>query len=296
MAEIFGIPLPLLAGQLLVGLINGSFYAVLSLGLALIFGLLGVVNFAHGVLYTLGAFVAWWLLNTLGLNYWYALILAPLIVGLFGMLMERLLLRRIAGIDPVYGLLLTFGVALIVEGMLRHFYGVSGMSYAIPEALRGGQNLGFMFLPNYRGWAIAASLAVCIGTWLLIEKTSIGAKLRAATENASQVRAFGINVPLLITLTFGFGAALAGLSGVLAAPIFSVNPLMGVNLIIVVFAVVVIGGVGSIMGAVVAGFLVGFVEGLVRVFYPEGAGMAVFVLMILVLMFRPAGLFGKVAR
>ncbi|SLN76666.1 branched-chain amino acid ABC transporter permease [Oceanibacterium hippocampi] len=293
MTEIFGVPMPVLLGQILIGLINGSFYAVLSLGLALIFGLLNIINFAHGALYMLGAFVAYWLLNLLGIPYWGALLLAPLAVGVFGVLLERVLLKPIAGLDHLYGLLLTFGLALILEGVLRDGYGSTGMPYAIPDGLKGGFNLGFMFMPTYRAWVIVASLAVCLGTWLLVEKTPLGARLRAATENPTLVRAFGINVPLMITLTFGFGAALAAFAGVLAAPIYAVNPTMGANLIIVVFAVVVIGGMGSILGAITTGFMLGLIEGLTKVYYPEGSAMVVFVIMAIVLLVKPAGLFGK---
>lgn len=295
MVEILGVPAPVLLGQVLLGLINGSFYAILSLGLALIFGLLNIINFAHGAQYMLGAFVAWWGLNLLGLNYWVALLLAPLVVGAVGIVMERLLLKPLYDLDHLYGLLLTFGIALIMEGILREGYGVSGLPYAIPDALKGGVNLGFMFLPIYRGWVVVASVVICLATWLLIEKTPLGARLRAATENPTLVRAFGINVPLLITLTYGFGAALAALAGVLAAPIYSVNPMMGSHLIIVVFAVVVIGGMGSILGAVTTGFVLGLIEGLTKVFYPEGSSMVVFVIMAIVLLVRPAGLFGKVS-
>ncbi|WP_035691654.1 branched-chain amino acid ABC transporter permease [Azospirillum halopraeferens] len=292
-AEIFGIPPQALFGQLLLGLINGSFYALLSLGLAVIFGMLNVINFAHGALYMLGAFVAWLLLNRLGIGYWPALLLAPLIVGAIGIVLEKALLRWLYKLDHLYGLLLTFGLALIIEGMFRHWYGVSGMPYPIPPALQGGQNLGFMFLPNYRAWVVVASLAVCLATWYAIERTRLGAYLRAATENPVLVQAFGINVPLMITLTYGFGVALAGFAGVLAAPIYSVNPLMGANLIIVVFAVVVIGGMGSILGAIVTGFGLGLLEGLTKVFYPEASNIVIFVVMIVVLLIKPAGLFGR---
>ena len=288
-------PLPVLMGQLLLGLINGAFYAVLSLGLALIFGLLNIVNFAHGAQYMLGAFVAWLLLTVLGIGYWPALIITPVVVGLFGMAVERLMLRRLAKLDPLYGLLLTFGLALVIEGLFRQRYGVSGQPYSVPQALQGGVNLGFMFLPIYRGWVVLASLAVCLCTWLAIEKTKLGALLRAATENPSLVRAFGINVPLMITATYGFGAALAGLAGVLAAPVYAVNPLMGSNIIIIVFAVVVIGGMGSILGSVLTGFALGLVEGLTKVFYPEASSTVIFVIMAIVLLIKPAGLFGKSA-
>ncbi len=290
---IFGVPLPALMGQLLIGLINGSFYALLSLGLAVIFGLLRVINFAHGAFYMLGAFAAWMLLAYAGIGYWGALILAPLIVGIVGMAIERLMLRRLYGLDHLYGLLFTFGLALLLEGTFRHFFGTSGQPYTAPEALRGATNLGFMVLPNYRGWVVAASLVICLGTWAVIEKTSIGAYLRAATENATLVQAFGVNVPVLLTVTYGFGCALAGIAGVLAAPVFQVSPLMGSNLIIIVFAVVVIGGMGSILGAIVTGYMLGIIEGLCKVFYPEAANIVVFVIMAIVLLLRPAGLFGK---
>ncbi|MEI8170792.1 MAG: branched-chain amino acid ABC transporter permease [Rhodoferax sp.] len=293
--EIFGIPLQAFLGQLLLGLVNGAFYALLSLGLAVIFGLLGIVNFAHGALYMLGAFAAWIMLDQFGINYWFALVLAPLTVGLLGVVIERLFLKRLYKLDPLYGLLLTFGLALIAEGIFRELYGVSGQSYNVPELLSGATNLGFMVLPNYRAWVVAVSLAVCLGTWYLIERTRLGAYLRAGTENAALVQAFGINVPLMVTLTYGAGAALAGLAGVLAAPIIQVNPLMGSNLIIVVFAVVVIGGMGSIMGSILTGLGLGIIEGLTRVFYPEASSIVVFVIMVIVLMIRPAGLFGKEA-
>ena len=286
-------PLPVLMGQLLLGLINGAFYAVLSLGLALIFGLLNIVNFAHGAQYMLGAFVAWLLLTVLGIGYWPALIIAPVLVGLFGMAVERTMLRRLAKLDPLYGLLLTFGLALVIEGLFRQKYGVSGQSYPVPALLQGGINLGFMFLPIYRGFVVAASLVVCLVTWLAIEKTKLGALLRAATENPALVRAFGVNVPLLITATYGFGAGLAGLAGVLAAPVYAINPLMGSNIIIIVFAVVVIGGMGSILGSVLTGFALGLVEGLTKVFYPEASSTVIFVIMAIVLLIKPAGLFGK---
>ncbi len=293
MSTIFGIPPQALFGQLLLGLINGSFYALLSLGLAVIFGMLNVINFAHGALYMLGAFVAWLLLTTAGIGYWWALLLAPLVVGAFGVILEKTLLSRLYKLDHLYGLLLTFGLALIVEGAFRHFYGVSGQPYPIPDLLRGGQNLGFMFLPNYRGWVVVASLVVCLATWYAIERTKLGAYLRAATENPVLVQAFGINVPLMITATYGFGVALAGLAGVLAAPIYQVSPLMGSNLIIVVFAVVVIGGMGSILGAVLTGYGLGLLEGLTKVFYPEASNIVVFVIMAVVLLIKPAGLFGR---
>ncbi|MCB1811881.1 MAG: branched-chain amino acid ABC transporter permease [Candidatus Competibacteraceae bacterium] len=293
MIDILGIPVQVLLGQLMLGLINGAFYATLSLGLAVIFGLLNIINFAHGALYTAGAFVAWMLLNYLGINYWGALLLVPVVVGLLGMLLEWLLLRRTYRMDHLYGLLLTFGLALVIEGAFRQMYGVSGLPYSIPQALSGGINLGFMYLPFYRAWVIVASLLVCLGVWLLIERTRLGANLRAATENPAMVKAFGINVPVLIRLTYGLGVALAAFAGVLAAPIYQVNPLMGSNLIVVVFAVVVIGGMGSIMGAIVAGFGLGIVEGLTKVFYPEASNFIIFVIMAIVLLLKPAGLFGR---
>jgi branched-chain amino acid transport system permease protein len=295
MTEIFGIPIQALLGQLMLGLVNGAFYAMLSLGLAVIFGLLDVVNFAHGALYMLGAFTAWIMMDSLGIGFWLALILAPLLVGVLGVLIERLLLKRLYGLDPLYGLLLTFGLALIIEGIFRYQYGSSGQSYPVPELLAGATNLGFMILPNYRAFVIVASLLVCLGTWFLIERTSIGAYLRAGTENAKLVQAFGVNVPLMVMLTYGAGCALAALAGVLAAPVVQVAPLMGSNLIIVVFAVVVIGGMGSILGSVVTGLGLGVVEGFTRVFYPEASNVVVFVIMAIVLMLRPAGLFGKEA-
>ena len=293
--EIFGLPLQAFLGQLLLGLVNGSFYAMLSLGLAVIFGLLGIVNFAHGALYMVGAYVAWFSLEKFGLNYWVALVLAPLIVGAVGVVIERTLLRHLYRIDPIYGLLLTFGLALIAEGLFRREFGVSGQSYPVPELLQGATDLGFMILPNYRGFVVAASLVVCFGTWFLIERTQLGALLRAGTENPALVQAFGVNVPLMVTLTYAAGAALAGLAGVLAAPVIQVSPLMGSNLIIVVFAVVVIGGMGSILGSVITGLGLGVVEGFTRVFYPEASNIVVFVIMAIVLMLRPAGLFGKEA-
>jgi len=293
--EIFGIPHQAFLGQLLLGLVNGAFYAMLSLGLAVIFGLLGVVNFAHGALYMLGAFAAWFLLEKLGINYWFALVLGPLAVGVLGVIVERLFLKRLYKLDPLYGLLLTFGLSLIIEGVFRELFGASGQSYPVPELLQGATDLGFMILPNYRAWVVFASLVVCMGTWYLIERTRLGAYLRAGTENAALLQAFGINVPLIVMLTYGAGAALAGLAGVLAAPIIQVNPLMGSNLIIVVFAVVVIGGMGSIMGSILTGLGLGVIEGLTRVFYPEASSIVVFVIMVIVLMFRPAGLFGKEA-
>jgi branched-chain amino acid transport system permease protein len=291
--DIFGIPLQAFLGQLLLGLVNGAFYAMLSLGLAVIFGLLGIVNFAHGALYMLGAFAAWIMLDKFGLNYWYALVLAPLTVGFLGVVIERIFLRRLYKLDPLYSLLLTFGLSLIAEGVFREMYGVSGQNYSVPELLSGATNLGFMYLPNYRAWVVLVSLGVCLGTWYLIERTRLGAYLRAGTENAALVQTFGINVPVMVMLTYGFGAALAALAGVLAAPIIQVNPLMGSNLIIVVFAVVVIGGMGSILGSILTGLALGVVEGLTRVFYPEASNVVVFVIMVIVLMFRPAGLFGK---
>jgi len=288
-------PAPLFFAQLLVGLINGAFYAMLSLGLAVIFGLLNIINFTHGAQYMLGAFCAWFLLNWLGIGYWPALIIAPLIVGVLGVVIERLLLRRIARLDHLYGLLLTFGLALIIEGIFRQQYGSSGQPYTIPSELTGARNLGFMFLPNYRAWVIVASLAICLATWFVIERTRLGAYLRAATENPVLVRAFGIDVPRMVTLTYGGGVALAALAGVMAAPIYQVSPLMGSNIIIVVFAVVVIGGMGSILGAIVSGFALGLVEGLTKVFYPEASSTVIFVIMALVLLVKPAGLFGRAA-
>jgi branched-chain amino acid transport system permease protein len=290
---IFGVPIQAFAGQLLVGLINGSFYAMLSLGLAIIFGLLRIINFAHGAQYMLGAFAGYLLLSTLGIGYWPALILAPLIVGVSGMVIERVALSRLYDVDPLYGLLFTFGLALVIEGTFRYYYGVSGQAYTPPALLSGGTNLGFMFLPNYRGWVVVASLVICLGTWLLIEKTRLGANLRAATENPTLVQAFGINVPLLLTLTYGIGSALAGLAGIMAAPVYQVSPLMGSNLIIVVFAVVVVGGMGSVLGAIVTGYMLGLAEGLTKVFYPEASNIVIFVIMAIVLLVRPAGLFGK---
>lgn len=293
--EIFGIPHQAFLGQLMLGLVNGAFYAMLSLGLAVIFGLLGVVNFAHGALYMLGAFAAWLMLDKLGISYWFALVLAPLVVGAFGVVIERLFLKHLYKLDPLYGLLLTFGLALIIEGVFRELYGASGQSYPVPELLSGATNLGFMVLPNYRAWVVLVSLVVCLGTWFIIERTSLGANLRAGTENAALVQTFGINVPMMVMLTYGAGAALAALAGVLAAPIIQVNPLMGSNLIIVVFAVVVIGGMGSILGSVLTGLGLGLIEGMTRVFYPEASNIVVFVIMVLVLMVKPAGLFGKEA-
>ena len=286
-------PAPLCFAQLLVGLINGAFYAMLSLGLAVIFGLLNIINFTHGAQYMLGAFSAWFLLNWLGIGYWPALIIAPIAVGILGIAIERFLLRRIARLDHLYGLLLTFGLALIIEGIFRQQYGSSGQPYTIPPELQGARNLGFMFLPNYRAWVIVASLAVCLATWFVIERTRLGAYLRAATENPTLVRAFGINVPRLITLTYGLGVALAALAGVLAAPIQQVSALMGTNLVLVVFAVVVIGGMGSIMGSIVTGFGLGLIEGLTKVYYPPASNTVIFVVMALVLLVKPAGLFGQ---
>jgi branched-chain amino acid transport system permease protein len=295
MFELLGIPPQALFGQLMLGLINGSFYAVLSLGLAVIFGLLNIINFTHGAQYMMGAFVAWMLLNFLGIGYWWALLLAPVVVGITGIIIERTLLCRLYHLDHLYGLLLTFGLALIIQGLFRNYYGVSGLPYTIPPALSGGQNLGFMFLPNYRAWVVVASVVVCFGTWFVIEKTRLGAYLRAATENPEMVNAFGINVPLLVTLTYGFGVGLAAFAGVLAAPIYSVNPNMGADIIIVVFAVVVIGGMGSILGAIVTGFSLGLVEGLTKVFYPEASATVIFIIMAIVLLLKPAGLFGRTA-
>jgi len=293
MMTIFGIPAAALFGQLLLGLINGAFYALLSLGLALIFGLLNIINFTHGAQYMMGAFVAWLALNVLGLGYWPSLLLAPLVVAALGILIERTMLHRLYKLDHLYGLLLTFGLALIIEGLFREGYGVSGQPYAVPKELAGGWNLGFMFLPIYRGWVVVASLVLCIGTWFAIEKTRLGAYLRAATENPTLVRAFGIDVPVMITLTYGFGVALAAIAGVMAAPIYQVSPRMGSDLIIVVFAVVVIGGMGSILGSVITGYMLGLLEGLTKVFYPEAAGTVIFVAMVIVLLIKPAGLFGK---
>jgi branched-chain amino acid transport system permease protein len=291
--EIFGIPSTALFGQLLIGLINGSFYALLSLGLAVIFGMLNIINFAHGAQYMMGAFAAFLLLDLTGMNYWVALVVAPILVGAFGVLIERLLLQWLYKLDHLYGLLLTFGLALIIEGVARNYYGSAGLPYTVPESLQGGRNLGFMFLPNYRAWVIVASLTICLGTWFVIERTRLGANLRAATENPTLVRAFGINVPRMITLTYGFGVALAAFAGVMAAPIYNVSPQMGSSLIIVVFAVVVIGGMGSIMGAIVTGFGLGVIEGLTKVFFPEASNTVIFVIMAIVLLVRPAGLFGR---
>ena len=293
MTDFFGVPLPALLGQLLLGLVNGSFYAMLSLGLAVIFGMLNIINFAHGALYMMGAFLAWMGLEYFGINYWAMLLIAPLIVGVFGLVIERVLLQWLYSLDHLYGLLLTFGLTLVIEGVFRSFFGVGGQPYAAPEALSGATNLGFMILPNYRAWVVVASLVVCLGVWVLIEKTSLGATLRAGTENPKLVQAFGVNVPRLVTLTYAGGVALAGFAGVLAAPILQVNSLMGSNLIIVVFAVVVIGGMGSILGSILTGLGLGVVEGLTKVFYPEASNTVVFVVMALVLLVRPAGLFGK---
>jgi len=293
MFSIFDIPSQALFGQLLIGLINGSFYALLSLGLAVIFGMLNIINFTHGAQYMMGAFVAYLLLQHWGLNYWVALLVAPVAVGLTGVVVERLFLRWLYKLDHLYGLLLTFGLALIIQGVFRNYYGSSGLPYQMPELLRGGRNLGFMFLPNYRAWVIVFSLAVCLATWFVIERTRLGAYLRAATENPTLVRAFGINVPRMITLTYGFGVGLAAIAGVMAAPIYNVSPLMGEDIIIVVFAVVVIGGMGSIMGAIVTGFALGVIEGLTKVFFPEASNTVIFVIMAIVLLIRPAGLFGR---
>ena len=291
--EIFGVSLPAMLSQLLLGLVNGSFYAILSLGLAVIFGLLNVINFAHGALFMMGAVVTWMAMNYLGIGYWWMLILAPLVVGAFGVLIERLLLRWIYKLDHLYGLLLTLGLAMLIEGLFRSMYGVSGLGYDTPELLEGATNLGFMMLPNYRVWVVVASVVVCLATWFVIEKTKLGAYLRAGTENPRLVEAFGVNVPVMITLTYAFGVALAAFAGVLAAPVYQVSPLMGQNLIIVVFAVVVIGGMGSIMGSILTGLGLGIVEGFTKVFYPEASSTVVFVVMVIVLLIRPAGLFGK---
>jgi branched-chain amino acid transport system permease protein len=293
MTEVFGIPTQALFGQLLIGLINGSFYAMLSLGLAVIFGLLNIINFTHGAQYMMGAFCAWFLLTKLGVGYWWALLITPIAVGAFGIVIERTMLSRLYKLDHLYGLLLTFGLALIIQGVFRNEFGSSGLPYQIPGELTGGINLGFMFLPKYRAWVIVASLIVCLATWFVIERTKLGAYLRAATENPSLVQAMGINVPRMVTLTYGFGVALAALAGVMAAPIYQVNPLMGADMIIVVFAVVVIGGMGSIMGSILTGFGLGVVEGLTKVFYPEASNTVIFVVMVIVLLFKPAGLFGR---
>ncbi len=291
--DIFGIPLQAFLGQLMLGLVNGSFYAMLSLGLAVIFGLLGIVNFAHGALYMMGAYAAWFSLEKFGLGFWAALVIAPLVVGALGVVVERTMLKQLYKIDPIYGLLLTFGLALIAEGIFRDQFGVSGQQYPVPEALQGATNLGFMVLPNYRAFVIVASLVICLGTWFVIERTRLGATLRAGTENPALVQAFGINVPLMVMLTYGAGAGLAALAGVLAAPVIQITPLMGSNLIIVVFAVVVIGGMGSILGSILTGLALGLIEGLTKVFYPEASSIVVFVIMAIVLVIRPAGLFGK---
>jgi branched-chain amino acid transport system permease protein len=293
MFEIFGVPSQALFGQLLLGLINGSFYALLSLGLAVIFGMLNIINFTHGAQYMMGAFMAFFLLQYAGLGYWTALVVAPIIVGITGIIIERAFLQWLYRLDHLYGLLLTFGLALIIEGVFRNYFGSSGLPYQMPAELTGGRNLGFMFLPNYRAWVVVFSLAVCLTTWFVIERTRLGANLRAATENPTLVRAFGINVPRMITLTYGFGVGLAALAGVMAAPIYNVSPQMGADLIIVVFAVVVIGGMGSIMGAVVTGFGLGIIEGLTKVFFPEASNTVIFVIMAIVLLIRPAGLFGR---
>ena len=293
--DIFGIPIQAFLGQLLLGLVNGSFYAMLSLGLAVIFGLLGIVNFAHGALYMMGAYVAWLGMDKFGINYWWSLVIAPVVVGAIGVVIERTLLKHLYKIDPIYGLLLTFGLALIAEGVFRDQFGVSGQQYEVPELLQGATNLGFMVLPNYRAWVVFASLVICLGTWFTIERTRLGAYLRAGTENPRLVQAFGINVPLMVTLTYAGGAALAAIAGVLAAPVIQVTPLMGSNLIIVVFAVVVIGGMGSILGSILTGVMLGLVEGLTKVFYPEASSIVVFVIMAIVLVIRPAGLLGKEA-
>jgi branched-chain amino acid transport system permease protein len=293
MSTVFGVPIQALFGQLLIGLINGSFYAMLSLGLSVIFGLLNIINFAHGAQYMVGAFVAYFLLQWAGLGYWWALLIAPVVVGLLGVVLERTMIRRLYQLDHLYGLLLTFGFALVIQGIFRNEFGSSGLPYAMPAQLAGGRNLGFMFLPNYRAWVIVFSLGLCLGTWYVIERTKLGSYLRAATENPALVQAFGINVPRMVTLTYGFGVALAGLAGVLAAPIYQVNPLMGADLIIVVFAVVVIGGLGSIMGSIITGFALGVIEGLTKVFYPEASNTVIFVIMAVVLVFRPTGLFGR---
>ena len=293
MFMIFGYPSAVLFGQLLLGLINGAFYALLSLGLAIIFGMLNIVNFSHGALFMLGAFVAWGLLEFLGISYWWSLLLAPIVVGAFGVLLEKVFIARLYKLDHLYGLLLTFGLALVIEGLARNQFGSSGMPFAIPRQLQGATDLGFMFMPNYRGWVVAASAGMCLLVWLVIEKTSLGATLRAATENPAIVQSFGINVPRMITLTYAAGVALAAFAGVLAAPIYSVNPNMGASFIITVFAVVVIGGMGSIAGSIVTGFGLGIVEGLTKVFYPQGSSVVIFVVMVIVLLTRPAGLFGK---
>jgi branched-chain amino acid transport system permease protein len=291
--DIFGIPTAALFGQLLIGLINGAFYAMLSLGLAVIFGLLNIINFTHGAQYMMGAFCAWWLLEQAGVGYWWALLITPIAVGLTGIVIERTMLSRLYKLDHLYGLLLTFGLALVIQGLFTNYYGSSGQPYRLPQEFTGAYNLGFMFLPKYRAWVIVASLVVCLATWFVIERTKLGSYLRAATENPTLVQSFGINVPRMITLTYGFGVGLAALAGVMAAPIYQVSPQMGANLIIVVFAVVVIGGMGSIMGAIITGFGLGLIEGLTKVFYPEASNTVIFVIMVIVLLFKPAGLFGR---
>lgn len=291
--DLFGLPMPVVMGQLMVGVVNGSFYAVLSLGLAVIFGMLNIVNFVHGAIYMLGALFSWLLLTRLGIGYWYSLILIPLIIGAIGCVIERTMLRKIYKLDHVFGILITLGIAYVIEGLARYWFGVAGMAYTPPELLRGTVDLGFMRMPKYRLWVILASLTVCFAVWLLIEKTKLGAYLRASTENPAITRTFGINVSLLVTLTYGFGVALAGFAGVLAAPIYQVSPLMGHSLIVVVFAVVVIGGMGSIMGSIVTGLMLGVIEGLTRAYWPQGSSVVIFIVMILVLIVRPSGLFGK---
>ncbi len=293
MTEIFGVPTQALFGQLLIGLINGAFYAILALGLAVIFGLLNIINFTHGAQYMMGAFGAWFLLQYLGVGYWWALLIAPLAVGAVGVVIERTMLARLYKLDHLYGLLLTFGLALIIQGLFTNYFGSSGLPYRLPEEFAGAFNLGFMFLPKYRAWVILASLIICLGTWYVIERTKLGSYLRAATENPALVQAFGINVPRMVTLTYGFGVALAALAGVMAAPIYQVNPQMGANQIIVVFAVVVIGGMGSIMGSIVTGFGLGVIEGLTKVFYPEASNTVIFIIMAIVLLIKPSGLFGR---
>ncbi|HJU20301.1 MAG TPA: branched-chain amino acid ABC transporter permease [Stellaceae bacterium] len=293
MVHLLGVPSEALFGQLLIGLINGSFYALLSLGLAVIFGLLNIINFAHGALYMMGAFCAWFLLTRLGIGYFPALIIAPVVIAAFGMIIERTMLRRLYQLDHLYGLLLTFGLALIIQGVFQNAYGSSGQPYQIPPALVGVMNLGFMYLPVYRGWVVLASAVLCFGTWFAIERTRLGSTLRAATENPALVRAFGIDVPRIVTLTYGLGVGLAALAGVMAAPIYQVSPLMGADLIIVVFAVVVIGGMGSIMGSILTGFALGIIEGLTKVFYPAGSNTVIFIIMAIVLLLKPTGLFGK---
>jgi branched-chain amino acid transport system permease protein len=293
MTEIFGVPLQALYGQLLIGVINGAFYALMSLGLAIIFGVLNIINFTHGAQYMMGAFCAYFAMQLLGLGYWWALLIAPVVVGITGIVIERTMLARLYKLDHLYGLLLTFGLALVIQGVFTNYYGSSGMPYRIPQELTGGFDLGFMILPKYRAWVIAISAFVCLATWYVIERTKLGAYLRAATENRALVQAFGVNVPRMITLTFGFGVGLAAFAGVMAAPIYQVNPQMGANLIIVVFAVVVIGGMGSILGAIVTGFGLGIIEGLTKVFYPEASNTVIFVIMVIVLMLKPAGLFGR---